>query len=816
MTNIHLSNRTTTFAFESRSDIQSIAVSNDSRLLVAVDVDGRSLLVNLKRGVVLYRFNFKKPVNVLKFSPDDKYLAVSHGRKVQIWFTPSTTREFAPFVQYRTFTGHHNDILSIEWSHDSKFFVTASTDLTAQLHSIKPYPNFQRVTLAGHRDAVIAAYFSQDDQNIYTVAKDGAVFIWAWKPLVEDETSSEDEDEDDEKKENLIPAIARGVTWYSMKRHVLKMNYTDIVCCSFHSKLNLLVVGFANGTFGIYEAPEMNNIHTLSISQNEINTVAINQSGDWLAFASSKLGQLLVWEWKSETYVLKQQGHFFDLNVLDYSPDGQIVATGSDDNKLKLWNTTTGFCYVTFSQHTGPITGVKFTSNGSAVLSASLDGTVRAFDLDRYKNFRVLSTPNPVQFISLALDPSGQIVCAGTLDPFSIFVWSLQTGRLTDVLSGHEGPVTSLSFSAGSGELMLASASWDHTVRLWNVYQAKSFIEPLAHSHDVLAVAFRPDGKQLCSATLNGCLNFWNAHDGTLIATIEGQRDISGGRKSTDRITAKNNSISKYFTSVCYSADGSCLIAGGESKFVCIYETSQQILLKKFQISHNRSLEGVLDTLHSGLMTDIGPIGLIDDGEQRQSQLPGAKRAVDPGSRRTRLAVRSKAVVFSPTGRSWAVASSEGLLIYSLNENLMFDPFDLDESITPETIQATRQRHEYSKALLMSLHLNEEKLIHGCVEAVPSENIPLVAEALRDQYLQRLLMFLAKGLEQSPHLEYYLTWTRAVLRAHGTELRQQSSEFLSTFRSLQKALSIHLHDLSKLCNDNQYTLDFMRNLGKTN
>ena len=249
---------------------------------------------------------------------------------------------------------------------------------------------------------------------------------------------------------------------------------------------------------------------------------------------------------------------------------------------------------------------------------------MRAFDLNRYKNFRVLTTPEPVQFISLALDLSGQIVCAGTLDPFNIYVWSLQTGRLMDVLSGHTGPVTSLAFSPSvSAEPILASGSWDHTVRLWNVYQNKALIEPLAHSTDVLAVAFRPDGKQVCAATLNGSLNLWDPKEGELVGTIDGLRDIAGGRKTTDRVSAKNNTSSKHFTSVCYSADGSCVLAGGKSKFVCIYETQHHMLLKKFQISHNRSLEGVLEMLNSAHMTENGPKALMDANAQGYERSQG-------------------------------------------------------------------------------------------------------------------------------------------------------------------------------------------------
>uniref|UniRef100_K3X6G0 Small-subunit processome Utp12 domain-containing protein n=1 Tax=Globisporangium ultimum (strain ATCC 200006 / CBS 805.95 / DAOM BR144) TaxID=431595 RepID=K3X6G0_GLOUD len=515
-------------------------------------------------------------------------------------------------------------------------------------------------------------------------------------------------------------------------------------------------------------------------------------------------------------------------NVL-FTPDGNSVLSpvGNRITKfdlikyLKLWDTTSGFCYVTFTEHEAPVTGVKFTTNGQAVVSCSLDGTVRAFDLNRYKNFRVMTTPEPVQFISLALDPSGQIVCAGTLDPFNIYVWSLQTGRLTDVLSGHTGPVTSLAFSPSvSVEPILASGSWDHTVRLWNVYQNKSLIEPLAHSTDVLAVAFRPDGKQVCSATLNGHLNVWDTKEGELVSTIDGMRDIAGGRRDADKITAKNNAISKHFTSVCYSADGSCVLASGRSKFICIYETSQQILLKKFQISHNRSLDGILDFLNSSHMTAAGlskselDAHTAESGRAAGTELVGAKRAVDPGSRRKNLEVLSKAVMFSPTGRSWAAATTEGLLIYALDENLTFDPFDLDEDITPDSIKRTLKRQEFTKALLMSLHLNEEDLIETCVEGVPVESIALVAQSLKDVYLKRLMQLLAKRIDKSPHLEFYLQWSLAILNAHGAKLRDDPSEFLTTFRALQKSITHHLHDLAKICDDNQFTLSYLKNLNK--
>ena len=117
------------------------------------------------------------------------------------------------------------------------------------------------------------------------------------------------------------------------------------------------------------------------------------------------------------------------MNTMAYSPDSQYVVTGGEDGKVELWNGNGGFCFVTFTEHTAPVKKVIF-ANQSVVLSASLDGTVRAHDLIRYKNFKTLTTPEPVQFVSLACDSSGELVAAGSLDPFEIYLWSLQTGKV--------------------------------------------------------------------------------------------------------------------------------------------------------------------------------------------------------------------------------------------------------------------------------------------------------------------------------------------------------------------------------------------------
>lgn len=153
-----------------------------------------------------------------------------------------------------------------------------------------------------------------------------------------------------------------------------------VTCATFHKPNRILITGFTNGVFTLHEMPEFHPMHSLryllsymshlfvspsfpsllllsslplhssspfflplsfstppllpSISDHRITSVAVNRTGEWLGFGSSTLGQLLVWEWRSETHILKQQSHHHEMNVMCYSPDGQLIVTGGDDGKV--------------------------------------------------------------------------------------------------------------------------------------------------------------------------------------------------------------------------------------------------------------------------------------------------------------------------------------------------------------------------------------------------------------------------------------------------------------------------------------------------
>jgi periodic tryptophan protein 2 len=737
-----------------------------------------------------------------------------------VWHVPSTPDanaegelDFAPFVRHHTHTGHFDDVRYIEWSSDSRFFLTGSKDLTARIWSVEPENGFTPTVLAGHKQAVIGAWFSEDQETIYSVSKDGAAFTWKYvKPinrLEEDEHMADDSDEDSDMR------------WRIVERHYFMQGSAHVRCAAFHPQSNLLVAGFSNGIFGLYEMPDFNNIHKLSISQNDIDFVTINKSGEWLAFGASKNGQLLVWEWQSESYILKQQGHFDSMNSLVYSPDGQRIVTTADDGKIKVWDIESGFCIVTFTEHTSGVTACEFAKKGNVLFTASLDGSIRAWDLIRYRNFRTFTAPSRLSFSSLSVDPSGEVVAAGSLDSFDIHIWSVQTGQLLDQLAGHEGPVSSLAF-APSGDA-LVSGSWDRTARIWSIFSRTQTSEPLQLQADILDVAVRPDSLQVAVSTLDGQLTFWSMSEAEQVAGLDGRRDVSGGRKLSDRRTAANVSGTKSFNTITYSTDGSCLLAGGNSKYICLYSVTTMVLLKKFTVSVNLSLSGTQEFLNSKLLTEAGPMGELDlqgeesDRENRvDSSLPGSKRGGDASARKRFAEVRVTGVGFSPTGTAFCAASTEGLLIYSLDNTLQFDPFDLNLEITPaSTIAVLEQERDYLKALVMGFRLNEAGLIKRVFQAVPPSDVSLIVADLPTVYVSRLLRFVAAQTEDSPHIEFCLLWIKALVDKHGAWLTANRGKMDIELRAVSRAVSKMRDEIRRLADENVYMVDYLLGQAKT-
>ena len=184
---------------------------------------------------------------------------------------------------------------------------------------------------------------------------------------------------------------------------------------------------------------------------------------------------------------------------------------------------------------------------------------------------------------------------------------------------------------------MLVSGSWDQTARVWDIFNKKGIIDSLGHSTEVLAVDFHPNNKDVVTTTLSGQMYMWEAEEGHLLGLIECKDDIAGGRLRDERVTAKNSTRNKHFNTIAVSPNGQFILGGGNSKNLCLYDLQYKLLMRRFAITQNRSLDGVLQVLNSKHVKD----GMVDheldiDSDleedawqvrnQADSNMPGAKR----------------------------------------------------------------------------------------------------------------------------------------------------------------------------------------------
>jgi len=166
-------------------------------------------------------------------------------------------------------------------------------------------------------------------------------------------------------------------------------------------------------------------------------------------------------------------------------------------------------------------------------------------------------------------------------------------------------------------------------------------------------------------------------------------------------------------------------------------------------------------------------------------------------------------VKFSPTGREFAVATTQGLQIFSLDESMLFAPTEIDIAITPQAVSAALTRCEFGKAINMALHLGEKYVLKKAVDAIEIDSIELVVKSIDVRMLHFLFRFLAEEITLSVHLEFYLTWSLALLKEYGALLDSSSMQMMESLRLMTRAVSIHEAEILKMCTENRYILSFL-------
>ena len=153
-----------------------------------------------------------------------------------------------------------------------------------------------------------------------------------------------------------------------------------------------------------------------------------------------------------------------------FSPDGKTLA-GGDGVAIRLWDPQTGRNTGILDNHNDTVTAIAFSSDGKMMASGSWDATVRLWNPETGKLLRTL-TPDPLQGIeSVAFSPDGKMIASGGDNRQTaklIQIWDAHTGQPLKICEGDVTPITSIAFSP-DGKMLASASGKGFSVRLWKV-----------------------------------------------------------------------------------------------------------------------------------------------------------------------------------------------------------------------------------------------------------------------------------------------------------------------------------------------------------
>ena len=198
-------------------------------------------------------------------------------------------------------------------------------------------------------------------------------------------------------------------------------------------------------------------------------------------------------------------GHAAGVESVAFSPDGAILASGSDDMMIRLWSVDTHDCIGILRGHTNAVESVAFSPDGKVLASGSEDATIRFWDVAR-RTSQATITGHADAIGSVAFSPHAMILASGDSD-HTVRLWNAANGTAISVLDGHSGIVYSVAFRPDGG--VLASGGADETVRLWDVATRSTIAVLAGHTAVIYSVEFSPDGTTLASGGSDNTVRLW-------------------------------------------------------------------------------------------------------------------------------------------------------------------------------------------------------------------------------------------------------------------------------------------------------------------
>ncbi len=502
----------------------------------------------------------------------------------------------------QTLYGHTSQIWSVAFSPDGQILASGSEDQTVKLWDVTTGRCIK--TLQGHENWVRSVKFSPIPPTHATCYNGG-------------------------NPRNAVAPLKKGGEEGSYQTPLSKGGEGGILASSSDDQ-----------TIKLWDITTGECIRTLRGHKSRVWSVAFSPDGMYLASSSDR--SIKIWELSSGECIRTLRGHTnwirsiafspipsadFGLPILDFglessneslessqtnkqlnnpksqiqnpkSRPGWVLASGSDDQTVRLWDIHTGECKRILQGHNNWVRSVAFSPDGKLLASGSGDHSVKLWETNRDREARpTAQTPRgrlprsegtregflketPRQYTddracrtlqghssrvwSVAFSPDGQTLARAS-DENAVQLWNWQTGKCYLSLQGHSNSIRSVAFS--SDGKILASGSTDHTVKLWNLRDGTCLRKLTGHKGRVWSVGFSPDGEMLASGSDDYTIKIWKVATGECYQTLSAYNDCFASR----------------IWSVAFSPKGKILASGNDDHTVKLWDISTGECLKILQ-----------------------------------------------------------------------------------------------------------------------------------------------------------------------------------------------------------------------------------------
>ena len=498
--------------FSLEGPARSVMFDRQGERLVAASGDANGDNPNLPGEVVVYNLATEARTSMKDCDhPSVRALFSPEGRVVVSAGVDGVGRvhDAAKGDLIATLVGHSQQITSLDFSHDGTKLVTASGDRTARIwdpcswsgarDGASPSAWLSRVTLVGHKASLLHAEFSPDSTLVLTSSSDRTARVW-----------------DAQTGECLV----------SHAGHDGAVNVARFSARGF-----ILATAGSDKTARVWTTGPVETARwTLAGHAAALRDVEFSpKTGSYLALTAGADGVAMLWDISGHDKPGRiGSAHRYApgtapaaLTDLAFSPDGDRFATASLDGTVRVWQIDSETPLTVIEPKAGAALGVTFSPKGTYLLTSWTDGKIRLYrrDGDDYKQ---AADPWPGSAFRLTphlFDKDERVVVtpnAGLLrvkgDTGTVLVWDVATGACVQTLKGPGGllgPISDLAVQPEGRSIAAATEGPSGTVVVWDEHGNLAG-RHLSHSGGVERVAFSPDGKSLATEAEDGIGRIWD------------------------------------------------------------------------------------------------------------------------------------------------------------------------------------------------------------------------------------------------------------------------------------------------------------------